>query len=244
MNSRVGTAVTMGLREFRRTPVLLGLLVILPLYFIGGFMYVVPTASLTVPIGGAVVTVRLSDFVATLMTPLTAGLLSGIVGLFLMQSSKAADDRLRLAGYRSRDLVASRVGLLAAGGVLVSGASLAVVLVGFTPTSLLGFVAATVLTALTYGVVGVVVGVSLDRLPGIYVMLFVPFVDITLFQSPMATDSPSWVTVLPGHFVTSATMDAAFTTGLDVGNFVGATGYFLAVLLVGVVVFHRVTTVN
>lgn len=244
MNSRVTTALTMGLREFRRTPVLIALLVVLPVYYIGAFTYIVPAASIPLMIGGERMTVSLSVFVPTLMTPITAGLLSGIVGLFLMRSSKAADDRLRLAGYRSRDLIVSRVGLLAVGGILVSAASLAVVLVGFTPMSIPAFVVATVLTALTYGVVGVIVGVSLDRLPGVYVILFAPTVDMLLFQNPMATDSRAWVKVLPGYFVTKATMDAAFTSGIDVGNFVGATGYFLLVLLVGVAVFHRVSAVD
>jgi ABC-2 type transport system permease protein len=244
MNTRVTTAVTMGLREFRRTPVLLGLLIILPLYFIGGFMSIVPDATLTIPIRGESVRVTLSEFVAALVTPVTAGLLSGIVGLFLMQSSKAADDRLRLAGYRSRDLIVSRVSLLAAGGLVVSAVSLAIVLVGFSPVSILAFVAATALTALIYGVLGVIVGVSLSRLAGVYVMLFLPYLDMLMFQNPMVTDSAAWTKVLPGYFTTKATMDAAFTQGLDIWNFIGAAGYFVVVLIVGVIVFHHVTAVK
>jgi ABC-2 type transport system permease protein len=244
MNSRVTTAVTMGLRELRRTPVLIGLLIILPLYFIGGFMNIVPNATLTVPISGESVTVTLSEFVAALVTPVTAGLLSGIVGLFLMQSSKRADDRLRLAGYRSRDLIISRVSLLAAGGLIVSAVSLAIVLVGFTPVSIPAFIAATILTALIYGVLGVIIGISLSRLAGVYVMLFAPYVDMLMFQNPMATDAAAWTKLLPGYFTTKATMDAAFTQGLDIWNFVGAAGYFIVVLIVGIVVFHRITTVE
>lgn len=244
MNTRVTMAVTMGLREFRRTPVLIGLLIVLPLYFIGGFMNIVPDATLTVPISGEPVTVTLSELVAVLVTPVTAGLLSGIVGLFLMQSSKAADDRLRLAGYRSRELIISRVSLLAAGGLIVSAVSLAIVLVGFTPVSIPAFIAATVLTALIYGVLGVIIGVSLNRLAGVYIMLFAPFVDMLLFQNPMTTDSAAWTKVLPGYFTTKATMDAAFTHGLDVWYFVGAVGYFIVVLIVGIGVFHRITAVE
>lgn len=244
MNTRVRTAVAMGLREFRRTPVLIGLLVVLPLYFIGGFMNIVPDATLTVPISDETVTITLPEFVAALVTPVTAGLLSGIIGLFLMHSSKAADDRLRLAGYQSRELIVSRVSLLAAGGLIVSGVSLAIVLVGFTPQSIPAFVAATVLTALTYGVLGVIVGVLLNRLAGVYVMLFAPYVDMLMFQNPMATDSAAWTKLLPGYFTTKATMDAAFTSGLDSWNFVGATGYCIAVLLIGIAVFHRITAVE
>lgn len=244
MTGRVRTAVTMGLREFRRTPVLLGLLMVLPVYYIGAFTYIVPEATLPIAFGSETVRVSLRDFVVVLMTPLTAGMLCGIVGLFLMESSKAADDRLRLAGFRSRELIASRVVLLAVGGALVSGATLAVLLVGFSPESIPAFVLATVLAALTYGVIGVLVGVSLDRLPGVYVMLFAPIIDILMFQNPMASDSPRWVKLLPGYFVTKATTDAAFTATVDAGNLIGATAYLVVLLVVGTVVFYRATAIN
>lgn len=110
--------------------------------------------------------------------------------------------------------------------------------------SIPAFVAATALTALIYGVLGVIIGVSLSRLAGVYVMLFLPYVDKLMFQNPMATDSAAWTKVLPGYFTTKATMDAAFTQGLDIWNFIGAVGYFVVVLIVGVVVFHRVTAVR
>lgn len=244
MSSRVTTAVTMGLREFRRTPVLLGLLAVLPVYYIGSFMYIVPATPLPLTISGESVTVPLTDLMVALMTPLTAGLLTGIVGLFVMQSSKEADGRLGLAGFRSRELIVSRVSLLAAGGLLVSGVSLGVVLVGFTPASIPGFVAGTVLAALTYGVFGVVVGVSLDRLSGVYVLLFAPIVDLLMFQNPMAAESPGWVKLLPGYFVTQATMDAAFTPGVNEPYFFGAIGYFAVLLFIAIVMFYRVTDVT
>jgi ABC-2 type transport system permease protein len=244
MESRIGTAVTMGLREFRRTPVLLVLLAVLPVYYIGAFMRIVPSGKLPMTIEGEQVVVELSHFVGVLETVIVAALLSGIVGLFLMQSSKAADDRLRLAGYRSRDLIVSRVGLLTAGGLLVSVVSLGVILTSYIPESIPAFVAATVLTALTYGVIGVIVGVVLDRLAGVYVLLFAPTVDMFLFQNPMATDSSAWMSILPGHYVTKATMDAAFTAGVTAENFVGATGYLLVLLLVGISVFHQATAVE
>ena len=244
MYHRVTTALTMGVREFRRTPVLLGLLIVLPVYWIGALMYIVPDASLPLSIVGETVTVSTPDLVGALLTPVTAALLSGIVGLFVMQSSKSADDRLRLAGYRSSELIVSRVGLLAVGGLIVGAVCLAVVLVGFTPASLPAFIGATLLATLTYGVLGVIVGIALDKLPGVYVMLFAPMIDIFIFQNPMATESPQWVKVLPGYFVTKATMDAAFTTGFNLTNLIGAGGYLLVLLLIGTVVFYRATAIN
>lgn len=244
MNSRVGTAVRMGIKEFGRTPILLALLVVLPAYYIGAMMYIVPTATLPVRIDGESFQVALADFIGPFLTPLTAALLSGIVGLFLMQSSKAADDRLRLAGYRSRELITARVALLAVGGLLVGAACIAIVLLGFTPASIPAFVGATILAALTYGLVGVIVGIWLDRLPGVYVVLFAPMIDILLFQNPLATESPWWVATLPGHFSMNAAMDAAFTEGVDAWNFLGAFGYLLGLLVVGTAVFYRATSLD
>lgn len=76
-------------------------------------------------------------------------------------------------------------------------------------------IAGTVIAALTYGVLRVIVGVSLDRPPSSYMILFTSAVDMLLFQNPMAADPPSWVNVLPGYFVTRATMDGAFTTVVE-----------------------------
>ena len=45
----------MGLREFRRTPVLLGLLIVLPVYYIGAMMYIVPTTASSLLVTGRVI---------------------------------------------------------------------------------------------------------------------------------------------------------------------------------------------
>lgn len=115
---------------------------------------------------------------------------------------------------------------------------------GDNPDSTCRFVAATVLAVLTYCVLRVIVDVVLDRLGGVYVMNLAPIVDMLLFQNPMVTGSPTWVTALTGFFAINATMDAAFTSSLNGWNFVGAAGYFSSGLLAGIFVFHRVTVVK
>jgi len=244
MNHRVTTAVSMGVREFRRTPVLLALLAFLPAYIIGAFVLLVPDISVPVTLDGTTVTVPMTDFAAAFMTPVTAAILTGIVGLFLVQRSQSADDRLGLAGYGATDLVVSRIGTLAIGAVVVTAASVLVAVLSFTPERVGAFAAATLLTAFTYGILGVVVGILFDRLGGVYVMLFAPMVDILMFQNPLATDSPDWTAVLPSRFATTALFDAAFTPGVEAWDFVGAVAYTLALLAVGVVVFYRATKVG
>ncbi|WP_415378923.1 hypothetical protein [Halosimplex sp. TS25] len=244
MNRRVTTAVTMGVREFRRTPVLLALLAFLPAYIIGAFVLLVPDVDVPATIGEATVTVPMADFAAAFMTPVTVAILSGIVGLFLVQTSQAADDRLRLAGYSATDLVVSRVGTLGLGTVVVTAASVLVAVLAFTPVSIVPFVAATLLVGLTYGILGVVVGIALGRLGGVYVMLFAPMVDVLMFQNPLATDAPEWITLLPSHYATNALFDAAFTSSVDAGDFGGALAYAVALLAIGVLVFYRATAVE
>jgi len=244
MNGRVRTLAAMGAREFARTPVLLALLVVLPVYVIGVFVLLVDDTAVPLTIDGSVVSAEMSAFAAAFMTPVTVAILAGIVGLFLMQSSQAADDRLRLAGYRAGELVTARFGLLVVGTLLVTAASLAVALMAVTPELLGWFVLATVLTGLTYGILGVVVGVVLDRLPGVYVMLFAPMVDVLMFQNPLATDPPTWTSALPGHYATELLFAATFTTSVDGTDAVAAGGYVLLLLVLGTGLLYRTTAVE
>lgn len=244
MHRRVHTAVTMGVREFARTPVLLALLVVLPVYIIGVFVLLVPDMDVPIPIDGTTTSIAMPEFAAAFMTPVTVAILSGIVGLFLIQSSAEADGRLRLAGFSAPHLVVSRIGTLGVGTVVVTAVSVLVAGVAFQPEHPGGFVLATLLIGLTYGILGVIVGIVLDRLSGVYVMLFAPMVDILMFGNPLATDSPDWTAVLPSRFGTDALFDAAFASGAEMGSLLGAGAYALGLLVVGTLIFYRATNVR
>lgn len=244
MNSRVATVAKMGLREFRRTPVLLALLAVLPAYFVGVFVLLVPDTTVPVAVTGARVSISMTAFAAVLMTGVAVAIVSGIVGLFLVLASERADDRLRLAGYRGLELVLARISTLSAAIAVVTLVSVGVALQVFMPTNITGFVLLTGVMGVTYGVVGVVVGLLIDRLAGVYVMLFVPMIDVLMFQNPLATQQPGWTTYLPGHYATKALFDAGFTSGIDSGTTLGAVGYATVLLTVCMVVFYRSTTVE
>ncbi|MGB9966399.1 hypothetical protein [Halobacterium hubeiense] len=94
------------------------------------------------------------------------------------------------------------------------------------------------------GILGVIVGIVLDRLPGVYVMLFAPMVDILMFQNPLATERPSWTAFLPSHFATNALMDAAFTTGNSLGDLLAAGGYVVALLAASIILFYHAATID
>jgi ABC-2 type transport system permease protein len=64
--------------------------------------------------------------------------------------------------------------------------------------------------------VGVLVGTVLDTLAGVYFLLFVPMLDLFLYQNPLATGTGTLGTYLPGHFPVQLAMDAAFTESVNV----------------------------
>jgi hypothetical protein len=55
-----------------------------------------------------------------------------------------------------------------------------------------------------------VLGRLLDRVLGVYLILFGAMVDLFVFQNPLATDTPVVAQALPGHYPVRVTMEAAF----------------------------------
>ncbi|MFB6137000.1 MAG: hypothetical protein ABEJ42_01485 [Halobacteriaceae archaeon] len=223
------TAARMGARELRRTPVLLALLVVLPAYVVGLFTSVAPEATVVVQVaGGESVRTGLATAFPAVTTPMAAALLTGVVGLFVMHAGAAADGRLVLAGFAPAQVVAARLLLLAGVGGVATAVSVAVMGLTVTPAHLGLFVLGVWLTAAVYGLVGVLAGVVLDRLPGVYVLLFGAMVDLFLFQNPLATDPPDAAVLLPGYYPLALAMDAAFGESVGLGPLWGS----LAVLAV------------
>lgn len=104
--------------------------------------------------------------------------------------------------------------------------------------------ALTGLLGITYGVVGVIVGLLFDRQTGVYMMLLIPLVDVLLFQNPLASDIPDWTVYLPGHHVTAAMFETAFTDSLGLKTILGAIGYATALVALSLVAFHYSTAVE
>ncbi|MEF8826897.1 MAG: hypothetical protein V5A34_06535 [Halapricum sp.] len=243
--TRIGRAFEMGLREYARTPVLLALLVFLPVYFVGIFVYVLPVSEMpiTVPGEGQQV-VATADLYGVLLVPLLAGLIGGIAGMFLMQTARDADARLVLAGYRPSDLVVARFGLLVVASVVATTVSLAVLSVEYVPESPAIFIAASLLAGLIYGLVGVLVGLVLARLAGVYTMLFVPMLDVFFFQNPTVEEQLRIATYFPGHAVTEIAVDAGFSTDVILAPFAEALAMLLIVSVFATIAFYRRTRVQ
>jgi hypothetical protein len=223
--TRVGAALRSGATELRRTPLLVALVVIAPAYVIYVFTAVAPTGTAVLHLSGGPVRAPLGSAFPAFTTPMTAALLAGITGLFLMGTA-AADGRLVVAGYRAHQVVLARLGVLVGVAAVATAVSVGVMHTAFEPAHSGWFLLGTGLTALTYGAVGVLAGLVVGRLTGVYVVLFGSMIDLFVFQNPLATDTPAMARLLPGHYPLGVAMEAAFGSGLDFA----ALGWALAYL--------------
>lgn len=249
-NSRVGTALAVGLKERARNHVLVELIVFLPVYFIFLINVVAPDIDIPVwvTVDGLVVTVTapMTEVYTVLMTPMVAALVAGIGGMFMMQASRDVDGRAVFVGYKPWELVASRLSVVAAITALVTAASLAVMWFFFLPQQLGWFVFAVFATGLTYGMIGILIGSVFDSLSGMYVMLFGPMLDVLVFQNPMITrgNPEPWMRLLPGHFPVSIAYQAAYTESIPVSDIGWAVASLGAFLILAVLTYTRQTQLS
>lgn len=241
--STTRTVFEMGVREYARTPVLLALLAFLPAYFVLFFARVVPDRRVPVHVGGAgTFPVELSTITAVLMTPMAAALVGGAAGLFLMQSARSVDGRLAVVGATVPGILAGRAAVLGLGATLASVVSVAVLALTHVPESPGWFLVATLLTGGIYGSVGVLLGLVLNRLAGVYVLLFGPLLDVFLAQSPLTADGHAIAPYMPAHYPMALAYDAAFTATADADPVWGALAYLLALALLAAIAFaHRLS---
>lgn len=239
--TRTRTALAATVKQFARTPVLLALLVVLPAYFVGVIGAVLPDAPIRVRTASVATQTTLVDGMLPMLAVLAAVVAAAIGGLFLTVNTLDADSWLSLSGMPARSLFVARAGALLAVAVVASAAATAVLSVQTTPERVGVFLLATVVLAATYGLVGAVAGVFLNRLGGVYAMLFAPTIDLFLFHSPLATDAPAWADALPGRWAGTAAMDAAFATDPNWGALGVGVAYLAgAAVLAAVAVRHAV----
>lgn len=235
--ARLRAGLRFGFRDYRRNVVMWVLLIVLPVLFISLSFYITPDAPAPVELiengVSAIRVISMIDVHGAIMVPITVGFLAGLAGLFVVQGSLDADARLSIAGFRAREILASRLGIIGMAVLFTTAVSLAVTAVDFTPQNWGWFALGNVMVAATYGMVGVVVGALFGQLGGLYVMFLLPFIDVGIAQNVMFSAAPpDWGVLLPARGAVQVLVDAAFTPGFD-----QASGLWLAVAwLVGLVV--------
>jgi hypothetical protein len=243
--ARLRAGLRYGFREYRRNVVLWVLLVGLPVYFITVSMATTPDDPMPVEVveGGSPViqVLPMSDLHGAIMVAITVAFLAALAGLFVVTGSVQGDRRLELAGFRSREVLGARLGIVAFATMLTTVVSLAVTAFGFQPRSWSVFALGTVLTALTYAMLGVLIGPLVGRLGGLYLMILLPFIDGGVAQNPMFDAAPpAWAGVMPSHGAVRVLLDGAFTGSFDeTGALALALGWLVAVTAAAAIVFRR-----
>ncbi|WP_199848133.1 hypothetical protein [Streptomyces dysideae] len=202
--AQLAAGTRMGLREADRNRMLWTLLIAVPVVFIILTVATTPEefTSLTVRESCRTLLQRawLPDIHGGTMAPIAIASLAMLAGLFTVLNARAGDQRLSLAGFRPTALLASRLTVVVLGALLATAASLAATATVFDARQWGLYIAANVLIALTYGLIGVLLGPLFGRVGGVLIAFLVPFIDLGIEQSPMLRpDPPGWAHALPGY---------------------------------------------
>ena len=235
------------MREYRRNRVLWVLLIGVPAVFIG--LAIAVTVDEPGPVslvdGARHFTAMLSQrrMHAATMAPVTSAFLAGLMGLFIVTGSAAGDRRLVLAGYRPREVLAGRLGVIGLATVVTVSASVAVSGIWYPPQQWMVFAGANLLIALTYAMIGVLIGPLTGRLGGLYLILLLAFIDVGLGQTIMFPGGPpTWGAYLPGRGAAQMLVDGAFTARFDkVGSLLLGLAWLVVLTAATTVVFHHRT---
>ncbi len=242
---RLAAGLRAGLRDYRRNRAMWVLIVLLPVFFISLSFAVTPDQPAPVELveGGETMIriLSMADVHGAIMVPITIAFLAGLAGLFVVQGSLQADGRLVLAGFRIREVLAARLGVIALAALLISAVSLAITAVDFAPADWAWFIGGNLAVGATYGLIGVLVGAVFGRLGGLYVMFLLPFIDVGLAQNVMFSAAPpEWGAYLPARGSVRILVDAAFTPTMDeLGALALAGIWFLAIVAAAAWVFGR-----
>jgi hypothetical protein len=235
----------MGWHDWRRTPVLWILLAVVPAVYIWLSDVITPHGS--TPIGLKENGVSFTALVdpahihAGTMAPMAVGSLAALTGIFIVLDAREADQRLVLAGQRPSVVLATRVGMVLIAAAMATAASIAVTATVFEPHQWPLYATALTLSAVTYALIGVLIGPVFGRVSGAFLAFLIPFVDLGIGQSPMIRGEPAgWAQYLPGYGSIRVLIDAALTSSFDeLGALTVALGWIAVLTLATVILFRR-----
>ena len=246
-SSRVAAGLRAAFRDYRRNRVLWALLVVVPVFFIA--LVAAQTATTPMPVtllnGSRQLTIMrsLRQIHAPEMASIASALLAGVAGLFVVTGSADGDRRLVLAGYRPREVLAAHLGVIAGAAVVVTAVSLAVSALFVSPQHWVEYAGADLLIALTYAMIGVLLGPLIGRLGGLYLLLLLSMVDVGFGQTVMFKPvPPTWGAFLPARGAGHLLLDGAFTSSFEqYGQLLLALGWFAALTAAAALTFRHQT---
>jgi hypothetical protein len=204
---QLGAAIRAGLADWGRNRVLWLLLAAVPAVFIVLATALAPGSRvrLTLDENGRQVSKMVNlafgaGIHPAFMAPVAIVSLATLAGMFIILDSRAGDQRLVLAGQRPGALLAARLTLIALAALLATGVSLAVTATVASIGQWGSYIAASILLALTYAMIGVILAPVFGRVAGVLIAFLVPFLDLGIAQDPMLhATPPAWAHYLPGY---------------------------------------------
>jgi hypothetical protein len=242
--SETAAALWASARDNPRNRVLWALIVLVPAFFVALAAAQTPTTPMPVALveGARHFTqiISLRHIHAAEMASVATALLAGVTGLFVVTGSVAGDRRLVLAGVRPWQVLTGHLGVIAAAAVLITAISLAVSAAFFSPQLWAEYFGADLLLALTYAMIGVLLGPLVGRLGGLYLLLLLSIVDTGYGQTVMFNPlPPSWGAFLPARGAGKLLLDGAFTSGFEQFAYLLLGLAWLGILTVGAVLTFR-----
>lgn len=246
VRDQVAAGLGAGWRDWRRNPVLWVLLAAVPAVFVLLSDAITPPGATPVTLveGGR----RIAEIVdpahihAGTMAPIGIASLATLAGLFVVLDAATGDRRLALAGMRTGVVLTARLAVVLGAALLATAVSLAVTAAVFTPHQWGVYAVGNALIAITYGLLGVLLGPIFGRTSGVFVAFLVPFLDIGIGQSPMVRGEPApWAPFLPGYGATRIVIDGALTATFDeTGALMLALAWIVGLALTAAVLFRRI----
>ena len=175
------------------------------------------------------------------MAPMAIVSLATLAGMFIILDSRAADQRLVLAGERPGPLLAGRLTLVAVAALLATGVSLAVTATVASIGQWGGYIAASVILALTYAMIGVILAPLFGRVAGVLIAFVVPFLDLGIAQDPMLRPTPpTWAHLLPGYGGSRVLTSAVLTHGFSqIGPMLTALAWLAGATVAAALLFRH-----
>ncbi|MFI6010100.1 ABC transporter permease [Streptomyces sp. NPDC051243] len=241
---QLSTGVRMGLREAARNRVLWALLIAVPVVFVLLAVATTPAESTTISVREHGRTLMsqfwLPDVHGGTMAPIAIASLAALAGLFTVLDARTGDRRLALAGFRPLSLLTARLAVIALGALVATAASLVVTATVFDARQWGWYLAASTLIALTYALIGVLLGPLFGRVGGVLIAFLLPFIDLGIEQSPMLHPTPpDWAHALPGYGAGRVLTDAALTPDFDeTGALLIALAWFAGLTLAVTLLFR------
>lgn len=226
--TRQHAAVATGLRTFLRERTNLALLLVLPplvlLVFDVSLETMGDAPGIEIPLAAAELGGAL----------FATAFLAGLLGVFQVVGATQTDRRLIVTGYRPWEVLASRLLTIVVASAIVTALVYVtfLLLTDVTPEAPVLSIAALLVAAITYGLIGVVIGSVLEReLEGSLVLVFLADFDafVALGVIPIESDVVDYVPLARPH----ALLEAAVHDGtVASGDVLVAAGYVLGLAVV------------